>query len=61
MPRSGKANRLTPEQLDELPELSTCVTTASAIEPFGVRLYNAGFANSTVRYQKQEEEEKLKL
>jgi 4-hydroxy-4-methyl-2-oxoglutarate aldolase len=41
---------LTPEQLDELRELSTCVT-ASAIEPFGVRLSNAGFADSTVRCQ----------
>jgi regulator of RNase E activity RraA len=50
MPRSGKANRLTPDQLDELRELSTCVT-ASAIEPFGVRLSNAGFADSTVRCQ----------
>jgi hypothetical protein len=60
MPRSGKANRLTPEQLDELRELSTCVT-ASAIEPFGVRLSNAGFADSTLRYEKQEGEEKLKL
>ena len=60
MPRSGKANRLTPEQLDDLRQLSTCVT-ASAIEPFGVRLYNAGFADSTVRYQKEEEEEKLRL
>ena len=50
MPLSGKADRLTPEQLDELRQLSTCVT-ASAIEPFGVRLYNAGFADSTVRCQ----------
>jgi 4-hydroxy-4-methyl-2-oxoglutarate aldolase len=50
MPRSGKADCLTPEQLDELRQLSTCVT-ASAIEPFGVRLCNAGFADSTVRCQ----------
>jgi regulator of RNase E activity RraA len=50
MPRSGKADRLTPEQLDELRQLSTCVT-ASAIEPLGVRLCNAGFADSTVRCQ----------
>jgi 4-hydroxy-4-methyl-2-oxoglutarate aldolase len=48
MPRS--ANRLTPEQLDELRQLSTCVT-ASAIEPLGVRLYNTGFADSSIRCQ----------
>ena len=50
MPRSGKANRLTPAQLDELRQFSTCVT-ASAIETFGVRLCNAGFANSSIRCQ----------
>ena len=50
MVQSMKANRLTPAQLDELRQLGTCVT-ASAIEPFGVRLYNAGFADSTVRCQ----------
>lgn len=50
MPGRRKDGRLTPEQLDELRQLSTCVT-ASAIEPFGVRLYNAGFADATVRCQ----------
>lgn len=50
MAHSGKANRLTPEQLEELRQLSTCVVS-SAIEPFGVRVSNAGFADSTVRCQ----------
>ena len=50
MAHSGKANRLTPEQLDELRRLSTCVAS-SAIEPFGVRLNNAGFADSSIRCQ----------
>lgn len=50
MAPSVKENRLTPGQLDELRQLGTCLT-ASAIEPFGVRLCNTGFANSTVRCQ----------
>lgn len=47
MVQSTKANRLTPALLEELRQLSTCVT-ASAIETFGVRMHNAGFANSTI-------------
>jgi 4-hydroxy-4-methyl-2-oxoglutarate aldolase len=50
MAHSGKANSLTPAQLDELRQLSTCVVS-SAIEPFGVRLNNTGFADSTVHCQ----------
>jgi 4-hydroxy-4-methyl-2-oxoglutarate aldolase len=42
------AKQLTPAQLEQFRRLSTCVI-ASAIETFGVRLPNAGFANSTVR------------
>src|SRR5271168_1992876 len=37
-----------PEVLEELRQLSTCVV-ASAIETFGVRLPNVGFADSRVR------------
>lgn len=44
---------MTPGQLDELRQFSTCVT-ASAIETFGVRLCNAGFANSSIRCQFKE-------
>lgn len=40
--------RLTPEQLEELGQFSTCIT-ASAIEKFQVRLPNTGFADSTIR------------
>ena len=50
MTQTTKANRLTPVQLDELRELSTCVT-ASAIETFGVRPFNSGFADSSIRCQ----------
>lgn len=47
MVQQMKANRLIPAQLDELRELSTAVT-ASAIETFGVRLHNTGFADSRI-------------
>lgn len=47
MVQTIKANRLTPAELDELRQLSTCVT-ASAIETFGVRMHNAGFADSSI-------------
>ena len=47
MVQTIKANPLAPAQLDELRQLSTCVT-ASAIETFGVRLYNTGFADSRI-------------
>jgi 4-hydroxy-4-methyl-2-oxoglutarate aldolase len=40
--------RLTPAQLDEYRQLSTCVV-ASAIETFQVRLPNTGFAGSEIR------------
>ena len=50
MVQTIKANQPTPPQLDELRQFSTCVT-ASAIETFGVRLCNAGFANSSIRCQ----------
>jgi 4-hydroxy-4-methyl-2-oxoglutarate aldolase len=50
MVQTIKANRVSPAQLDELRQFSTCVT-ASAIERFGVRLYNTGFADSTIRCQ----------
>lgn len=53
MAHSGKADRLTAEQLDQLCQLSTCVVS-SAIETFGVRVNNAGFADSTVRCQFKE-------
>jgi 4-hydroxy-4-methyl-2-oxoglutarate aldolase len=48
-----KNNRLTQAQLEELRQLSTCVT-ASAIESFGVRMYNTGFADSSIRCQFQD-------
>jgi regulator of RNase E activity RraA len=44
---------MTPALLDELRQFSTCVT-ASAIETFGVRLCNAGFADSSIRCQFKE-------
>jgi regulator of RNase E activity RraA len=44
MVQTTTANRLTPAQLEELCQLSTCVT-ASAIETFGVRMHNSGFAD----------------
>jgi 4-hydroxy-4-methyl-2-oxoglutarate aldolase len=47
MVQTIKANRLTGAQFEELRQLSTCVT-ASAIETFGVRMHNAGFANSNI-------------
>ena len=47
MVQTTKANPLTPAQLDELRQLSTAVT-ASAIETFGVRLRNTGFADSRI-------------
>lgn len=47
MVQSTKAKGLTPAQLEEFRQLSTCVT-ASAIETFGVRMHNAGFANCTI-------------
>jgi 4-hydroxy-4-methyl-2-oxoglutarate aldolase len=43
-----KVNRLTPAQLAELSRLNTCVA-ASAIETFGVRMRNAGFADAGIR------------
>jgi 4-hydroxy-4-methyl-2-oxoglutarate aldolase len=48
MVQTIKANPLTPAQLNELRQLSTCVT-ASAIETFGVRMHNTGFADSSIR------------
>lgn len=53
MDQIRNASRLTPAQLDELRQFSTCVT-ASAIETFSVRLCNAGFANSSIRCQFKE-------
>jgi 4-hydroxy-4-methyl-2-oxoglutarate aldolase len=50
MDQIRNASRLTPALLDELRQFSTCVT-ASAIETFGVRLCNAGFADSRIRCQ----------
>lgn len=47
MVQTVKTNPLTPAQLDELRQLSTAVT-ASAIETFGVRLHNTGFADSRI-------------
>lgn len=47
MVQTTKANRLTAAQLEELRQLSTCVT-ASAIETFGVRMHNTGFADSSI-------------
>jgi 4-hydroxy-4-methyl-2-oxoglutarate aldolase len=53
MDQIRNTNHLTPAQLDELRQFSTCVT-ASAIETFGVRLANTGFANSSIRCQFKE-------
>jgi regulator of RNase E activity RraA len=53
MDQIRNASRLTPTQLDELRQCSTCVT-ASVIETFGVRLCNAGFADSRIRCQFKE-------
>lgn len=47
MVQTLKANRVTPAQLEELRRLSTCVA-ASAVETFGVRMHNAGFADSSI-------------
>jgi 4-hydroxy-4-methyl-2-oxoglutarate aldolase len=47
MVQTVKTNPLTQAQLDELRQLSTAVT-ASAIEAFGVRLHNTGFADSRI-------------
>jgi RND family efflux transporter MFP subunit len=47
MVQTVKANSLTPGQLNDLRELRTAVT-ASAIETFGVRMHNTGFANSRI-------------
>jgi 4-hydroxy-4-methyl-2-oxoglutarate aldolase len=47
MVQTLKAYPLTPAQLNELRELSTAVT-ASAIETFGVRMHNIGFADSRI-------------
>ena len=53
MDQTRNASRMTPALLDELRQFSTCVT-ASAIETFGVRLCNAGFADSRIRCQFKE-------
>jgi len=50
MIQTVKAKHLLTAQLDELRQLSTCVV-ASAIEGFGVRMYNTGFADSSIRCQ----------
>jgi 4-hydroxy-4-methyl-2-oxoglutarate aldolase len=50
MAQTEKGKQLTPAQLDELRQFTTCVT-ASAIETFGVRLYNTGFADSSIHCQ----------
>jgi 4-hydroxy-4-methyl-2-oxoglutarate aldolase len=47
MAQTVNVKTLGPAQLDELRQLSTCVT-ASAIETFGVRMHNAGFADSRI-------------
>jgi 4-hydroxy-4-methyl-2-oxoglutarate aldolase len=44
------ANSLTPAELDELRQFSTCVT-ASAIETFGLHPFNTGFADASIRCQ----------
>src|SRR5690242_12078614 len=53
MAEALKANRLTRARLDELRQLGTCIT-ASAIETFGVRMHNTGFADSRIRCQFKE-------
>lgn len=50
MAQTSKATCLRPARLEELRQLSTCVAS-SAIESFGVRMYNTGFADSSVRCQ----------
>ena len=50
MGQATRSNQLTPEQLDELRQFTTCVT-ASAIESFGVRLHNTGFADASIHCQ----------
>ncbi|HZP32764.1 MAG TPA: RraA family protein [Candidatus Acidoferrales bacterium] len=50
MAKTVKGKQLTPAQLDELRQFTTCVT-ASAIETFGVRLYNTGFADGSIHCQ----------
>lgn len=47
MVQTIKAKPLSPAQLEELRQFSTCVT-ASAIETFGVRMHNTGFADSRI-------------
>ena len=42
------SNHLEPVPLEELRQLDSC-SVANAIETFGVRLRNTGFADSTVR------------
>jgi 4-hydroxy-4-methyl-2-oxoglutarate aldolase len=53
MDQIRNASRMTPALLDELRQFTTCVT-ASAIETFGERLANTGFANSSIRCQFKE-------
>jgi 4-hydroxy-4-methyl-2-oxoglutarate aldolase len=53
MAHALKVNRLAPPLFEELRQFSTCIT-ASAIESFHVRLYNTGFANSSIRCQFQD-------
>src|SRR5579863_8308385 len=53
MDQIKNASCLTPAQLDDLRQFSTCVT-ASAIETFAVRMCNAGFADSGIRCQFKE-------
>lgn len=52
-PQARKANCLTPAQLDKLRKLSTCLA-ASAVETFGLRPFNAGFADSSIHCQFKE-------
>ena len=47
MVQTVKAKPLSPAQVEELRQFSTCVT-ASAIETFGVRMHNTGFADSRI-------------
>ncbi len=48
MAQAIKVNRVTQAQLTELSRLNTCVA-ASAIETFGVRMRNTGFADAGIR------------
>lgn len=50
MSQAIKTTRLTPAQLEELRHFTTCVT-ASAIETFGLRPFNTGFADASIRCQ----------